>query len=66
VVTLETTKIHSVVGLLNGQAIIATRPFRSPHHPISDKGLVGGGTVTKPGEVSLAHNSVVFLYCVTS
>src|SRR5947208_13612564 len=55
---LETTKIHSVVGLLNGKAIIATRPFRSPHHTISDAGLVGGGTVPKPGEVSLAHNGV--------
>ena len=58
---LETTKIHSVVGTLNGQAIIATRPFRSPHHTISDAGLVGGGTVPKPGEVSLAHNGVLFL-----
>jgi magnesium chelatase family protein len=58
---LETTKIHSVTGILNGQAIIATRPFRSPHHTISDAGLVGGGTVPKPGEVSLAHNGVLFL-----
>jgi len=58
---LETTKIHSVMGILNGQAIIATRPFRSPHHTISDAGLVGGGTVPKPGEVSLAHNGVLFL-----
>jgi magnesium chelatase family protein len=58
---LETTKIHSVVGLLNGRAMIATRPFRSPHHTISDAGLVGGGTVPKPGEVSLAHNGVLFL-----
>jgi magnesium chelatase family protein len=58
---LETTKIHSVVGTLNGQAVIATRPFRSPHHTISDAGLVGGGTVPKPGEVSLAHNGVLFL-----
>ncbi|HXV48181.1 MAG TPA: YifB family Mg chelatase-like AAA ATPase [Candidatus Binatia bacterium] len=58
---LETTKIHSVMGTLNGQAIIATRPFRSPHHTISDAGLVGGGTVPKPGEVSLAHNGVLFL-----
>jgi hypothetical protein len=55
---LETTKIHSVMGILNGQAITATRPFRSPHHTISDAGLVGGGTVPKPGEVSLAHNGV--------
>ena len=58
---LETTKIHSVMGTLNGQAIIATRPFRSPHHTISDAGLVGGGTIPKPGEVSLAHNGVLFL-----
>jgi magnesium chelatase family protein len=58
---LETTKIHSVMGTLNGQAIIATRPFRSPHHTISDAGLVGGGTVPKPGEVSLAHHGVLFL-----
>ncbi|MGN6720323.1 MAG: YifB family Mg chelatase-like AAA ATPase, partial [Candidatus Binatia bacterium] len=58
---LETTKIHSVMGTLNGQAIIATRPFRSPHHTISDAGLVGGGSIPKPGEVSLAHNGVLFL-----
>lgn len=58
---LDTTKIHSIMGLLNGAPIIATRPFRSPHHTISDAGLVGGGTVPKPGEVSLAHNGVLFL-----
>jgi magnesium chelatase family protein len=58
---LETTKIHSVMGLLNGAPIIATRPFRAPHHTISDAGLVGGGTVPRPGEVSLAHNGVLFL-----
>jgi magnesium chelatase family protein len=58
---LETTKIHSVMGLLNGAPMIATRPFRSPHHTISDAGLVGGGTVPKPGEASLAHNGVLFL-----
>lgn len=58
---LDTTKIHSVMGLLNGAPIIATRPFRSPHHTISDAGLVGGGSVPKPGEVSLAHNGVLFL-----
>jgi magnesium chelatase family protein len=58
---LESTKIHSVMGLLDGRPIIAIRPFRSPHHTISDAGLVGGGTVPKPGEVSLAHNGVLFL-----
>ena len=58
---LETTKIHSVTGLLGTHPIIATRAFRSPHHTISDAGLVGGGTVPKPGEVSLAHNGVLFL-----
>ena len=58
---LESTKIHSVTGLLDGRPIVATRPFRAPHHTISDAGLVGGGTVPKPGEVSLAHNGVLFL-----
>jgi magnesium chelatase family protein len=59
---LETTKIHSVAGLLKtGQPLLATRPFRSPHHTISDVALIGGGQLPKPGEVSLAHNGVLFL-----
>ena len=59
---LETTKIHSVAGILSeGNGLIATRPFRSPHHTISDAGLIGGGSVPKPGEVSLAHNGILFL-----
>ncbi len=59
---LETTKIHSVAGLLkNGQALLATRPFRSPHHTISDVALIGGGQVPRPGEVSLSHHGVLFL-----
>ena len=58
---LETTKIHSVTGVLDSRALVAVRPFRAPHHTISDAGLVGGGTVPKPGEVSLAHNGVLFL-----
>ncbi|MCH7575539.1 MAG: YifB family Mg chelatase-like AAA ATPase [Candidatus Marinimicrobia bacterium] len=59
---LETTKIHSVAGQLPpGQGIIGSRPFRSPHHTISDAGLIGGGTVPRPGEVSLAHHGVLFL-----
>jgi magnesium chelatase family protein len=59
---IETTKIHSIVGLLKqGQPLIATRPFRAPHHTISDAGLIGGGQVPRPGEVSLSHNGVLFL-----
>jgi magnesium chelatase family protein len=59
---LETTKIHSVVGNLSkDSALITQRPFRSPHHTISDVALVGGGQVPKPGEISLAHNGVLFL-----
>ncbi|HTG00751.1 MAG TPA: YifB family Mg chelatase-like AAA ATPase [Nitrospirota bacterium] len=60
--SIETTKIHSIMGLIKkGQPLIATRPFRSPHHTISDAGLIGGGQIPKPGEVSLAHNGVLFL-----
>jgi magnesium chelatase family protein len=59
---LETTRIHSVAGLLrDGQPLLATRPFRAPHHTISDVALIGGGQVPKPGEVSLAHHGVLFL-----
>lgn len=59
---LETTKIHSVVGKINaGGALVTTRPFSSPHHTISDVALVGGGPYPQPGEISLAHNGVLFL-----
>ena len=59
---LETTKIHSVGGTLDTEAgIVATRPFRAPHHTISDAGLCGGGANPSPGEISLAHNGVLFL-----
>lgn len=59
---LETTKIHSVAGRLGGNAqLITQRPFRSPHHTISDVALVGGGGVPQPGEISLAHNGILFL-----
>ncbi len=59
---IHTTKIHSVAGMLEpGAGLVGTRPFRAPHHTISDAGLIGGGAVPRPGEVSLAHNGLLFL-----
>ncbi|MCY4404529.1 MAG: YifB family Mg chelatase-like AAA ATPase [Candidatus Poribacteria bacterium] len=60
--SLETTKIQSIIGVLPSDTpLVTTRPFRSPHHTISDAGLIGGGNVPRPGEVSLSHNGVLFL-----
>jgi magnesium chelatase family protein len=57
---LETTKIHSVAGYTDARGLLTIRPFRSPHHTVSDAGLIGGGSIPRPGEVSLAHNGYSF------
>ena len=61
--SIETTKIHSVVGKLErNESLITRRPFRDPHHTISDVAMVGGGAYPQPGEISLAHNGVLFMH----
>lgn len=59
--SLEITKIYSILGKIKNDGILKTRPFRSPHHTISPQSMIGGGRNPRPGEISLAHNGVLFL-----